>query len=171
MTEEEKKQAEAKKLEVKVINRKIEEHREQIKLLLERKRELKERHGKKKWDESTPLFKFVKTSQSDVFNVMLKNWGPYLKEIIGTNVKKVNYFKFDLSKARNKAIIIRSLKIAQTHDPIVFTLSERGLSSYLSEHSNLGSASSIKKALQRCDLKKWGHNNSAAYVTVENADV
>ena len=170
MAKKKTKQVEDWKLEVKEINRQVKEHREEIKQLLERKRELNEQHGKKKWDDTTPLFEFVNTNQADVYNEMLKGWEPYLKEKIGTNVKKHNYFKFDLMKARDKAIVIRYLKKAQTHDPEVFTLSERGLCSYLSEHSNLGTDSCIKKALQRCDLKKWGHNNTTSYVTEENAD-
>lgn len=159
------KQKKAWELEVEDIDR-------QIKQLRERKRKLKEQHGvKPKWDDSTPLFEFVNRTQIDRFNNMLKGWEPFLKEKIGTNVKKQNFFKFDLTKASDMAIVIRYLKIAQTHDPKVFILSERGLCSYLSEHSKLGSADRIRKALQRCDLDKWGQKNADKYVPAENADV
>ena len=159
-------------LEVEEINRQIKELRKLIKQRQERKRELKEQHGvKPKWDVSTPFFKFVNETQIDRYNDMLKGWEPYLKEGIGTNIKKHNYFKFDLKKAGDMAIVIRYLKKAQTHDPKVFILSERGLCSYLSEHSNLGSVDRIKKALQRCNLEKWGHNNKDRYVPAEKADV
>ena len=173
-----KKLAEAEKKEIEANNRTIKENNCMIKalqaenrLLRNRNRVLKGQHGKNDWNDSTPLFRFVNLNKSDAFNAMLKGWEPFLKKKIGTRIKSVSYFDFDLRGAANKTTIIRHLKKALSYDPKVFTLSERKLCAYLSEHSNLGGTACIKKALQRCDLKKWGHKIEETYVPAENADV
>lgn len=173
-----KKLAEAEKKEIEANNRTIKENNCMIKalqaenrLLRNRNRVLKGQHGKNDWNDSTPLFRFVNLNKSDAFNAMLKGWEPFLQKKIGTRIKSVSYFDFDLRGAANKTTIIRHLKKAMIHDPKVFTLSERKLCSYLSEHSNLGRADCIRKALQRCNLRKWGHKIEGTYVPAGNADV
>ena len=172
-----KKQKKAWELEIVECNLRKKELREEMRQLQKRIDEIKMQHGMKmKWNRTTPMIKFVRLNQVEAYNAMLKGWEPFLMEKIGANIKNVNYFKFDLSKVRNKFAIIRYLKIALTHSPTVFmlsdnkSLSQRELCLYLSEHSNLGSADCIRKALQRCDLEKWGHKNDEGYVSAEKAD-
>ena len=161
MAKKKTKQVEAWKLEVKEINRQVKEHREEIKQLLERKRELNEQHGKKKWDDTTPLFEFVNMTQFERFNEMLKGWEPFLKEKIGINIKKHHYFRFNLSESDNKKEILKFLKKAQEGLVPVFWLNDKPMSMrqlflYFERHSNLGSAEGIKSALRERGVQKSG---------------
>ena len=148
------KKAEAWKLEVNEIDRQIRELLErkkqiqdEVEELRERKRELKKGNKKKRtlvWNEETPMIKLIHLDQLDRFKEMLNVWQEYCEEEIIVNT--TSYFHFS---TKNKHRIIAVLKKLLYSEIPVFNVSMEQVYLYLSQHSNLGKASAIKKAVQR----------------------
>lgn len=141
-------EAKACRVEIDEINRQVREHREEIQKLLARKKEIEEGHRKKRrplsWDGDTPMTKLIYMSQFERLKIIFDEWQEYSTTTIVP--KRSAHFEFDLA---HKKIIVLALKDAWEGSIPLFKISQKQVLEYLSEHSNLGKADSLKKILYR----------------------
>ena len=157
--EKKNKKAEARKIEIKEIDRQINEFAEKIKLNLEenkeyrksieelksRKRKLKN-HGKSpfSWDNDTPMIKLIDMSQLHKFKKLFDIWQQFSDEKLDLKTTA----RFVLKLAHKKEIVLALDETWKDGVPL-FKVSERQVLIYLSEHSNLGKAETLKKIISR----------------------
>ena len=118
-----------------------------INQLRERKQKLIAQHRKKRkptWDSETPLYRLVNLQQFANYQLMIAEWQKRTTDTL--DPRKTTFFSFP---PHLKHYVFRALATALAITPAVFHVSTLQLCHYLAEHSNLGTAESIKKALQR----------------------
>ena len=125
----------------------ISQCRENIKVLRAQRQAVIEQHRKRRrrqWDDDTPMWKMVNLQEREVFNNLIMKWQEHTEDtLIPSKTTNICFFlKF-------KWHIIRALAIALAYNPPVFKVSTLQLCEYLARHTNLGTAESIRKGLQR----------------------
>ncbi|MBR0262654.1 MAG: hypothetical protein IJQ60_02085 [Prevotella sp.] len=160
------KEAGAKKIKIEEINRLIGELWERIKLnqeeikesrkaieeLESRKRKLRNLGNKTfSWDEDTPMIKLINMSQLHKLKKLFDIWQNSSDEKL--DLKTTARFEFNLA---NKKQILLALDETWKDDTSLFKISQRQVLMYLSEHSNLGKADTLKKIIYRNTIKKVG---------------
>jgi hypothetical protein len=140
--------------EVAQIDLQIREHQTVINQLRQCKRELIAAHRKKRkpsWNDETPLYRLINLQQFEYYQLMIAEWQKRTTETL--NPRKTTFFTFP---PHLKHYVFHALAAALATTPPVFKVSTLQLCHYLAGHSDLGSAESIKKALQR--IKNKGEN-------------
>lgn len=133
--------------EVAAIDLQIREHQTVINQLKARRREILEKHKKRRrclWDENSPFIRLVNLSQLEQYKALIREWQKRSTEII--DPLKTSHFTF---LPNRKYYVTRTLANMLSRTPPVFKVSTLQLCQYLSEHSNLGSVDAIRKAVQR----------------------
>ena len=123
----------------------------------ERLRQLAQPQRKKKrrsplWDDDTPLIRLADPTQLDTLLTMIREWEKH-NNGIPIPVKTTTHIQFP---PNSKHYIVSALADVLGHTPQVFRISTLQLCRYLAAHTNLGTADSIRKAIQRVS-KKLGH--------------
>ena len=138
--------------EVAEIDLQIREHQTVINQLKARRREILEKHKKRRrclWDENSPFIRLVNLSQLEQYKALIREWQKRSTEII--DPLKTSHFTF---LPKRKYYVTGTLANMLSQTPPVFKVSTLQLCRYLSEHSNLGSVDAIRKAIQRVQ-KSW----------------
>ena len=133
--------------EVAQIDLQIREHQTVINQLRQRKRELTAAHRKKRkpvWNDETPLYRLVNLQQFAYYQLMIAEWQKRTTETL--DPRKTTFFSFP---PHLKHYVFRALATALVTTPPVFTVSTLQLCHYLAEHSDLGDALAIHRAVYR----------------------
>lgn len=119
--------------------------------LRQRKRELIAAHRKKRkptWNDETPLYQLTNLQQFGYYQLMIAEWQKRTTETL--NPLKTTFFTFP---PHLKHYVFCALAAALATTPPVFTVSTLRLCRYLAEHSNLGDALAIHRAVYRAKNK------------------
>ncbi len=133
--------------EVAAIDLQISELQTVINQLKARRREILEKHKKRRrclWDSDTPMRKLVPLAFESQFITMMKEWEKHTTHTI--QPMKASHFNF---VQEQKWYVIRALAVLLVKDWHVFKVSTSELCRYLESHSNLGSQEAIRKAVLR----------------------
>ena len=133
--------------EIAAINLQIREHQAAIKQLRAHKREILEKHKKRRrclWDKDTPMRKLVSSTFEPQFVAMMKEWEKHTTQ----DIQPMKTYHFHFVQER-KWYAIRALALMLMRDKHTFKVSTSELCRYLSIHSNLGTPEAIRKAIQR----------------------
>lgn len=145
--EKNKKGLEAWQEEIKEIDLQIREHQTVINQLRERKQKLIAAHRKKRkpaWDSETPLYRLVNLQQYGYYQLMIAEWQKRTTD--NFDPRKTAFFTFP---PHLKHYVFRALATALALTPAVFHVSTLQLCHYLAEHSDLGDALAIHRAVYR----------------------
>jgi hypothetical protein len=118
-----------------------------INQLRERKQKLIAAHQKKRkpaWDNETPLYRLVNLQQFAYYQLMIAEWQKRTTDTL--DPRKTTFFSFP---PHLKHYVFHALATALAITPAVFHVSTLQLCHYLAEHSNLGDALAIHRAVYR----------------------
>jgi hypothetical protein len=118
-----------------------------INQLRERKQKLIAAHRKKRkpaWDDETPLYRLLNLQQFAYYQLMIAEWQKRTTDTL--DPRKTTFFSFP---PHLKHYVFHALATALAITPAVFHVSTLQLCHYLAEHSNLGDALAIHRAVYR----------------------
>ena len=133
--------------EVAAIDLQIRELQTVINQLKARRREIIEKHKKRRrclWDADTPMRKLVPLAFESQFITMMKEWEKHTTHTI--RPMKTSHFTFVQERKKH---VIWALAMMLMKDKHVFKVSILQLCKYLESHSNLGSQETIRKSILR----------------------
>jgi hypothetical protein len=118
-----------------------------INQLRERKQKLIAAHRKKRkpaWDDETPLYRLLNLQQFAYYQLMIAEWQKRTTDTL--DPRTTTFFSFP---PHLKHYVFHALATALAITPAVFHVSTLQLCHYLAEHSNLGDALAIHRAVYR----------------------
>ena len=125
----------------------ISHSKENIMQLRSQRQDIIERHRKRRrrpWDDKTPMSRLVNLHEREAFNNLMNKWQQLTEEnLIPSKTMNITFvLKF-------KWYVLRALAQVIDQNPTVFKVSTLQLCEYMAQHTNLGTADSIRKGLQR----------------------
>ena len=125
----------------------ISHSKENIMQLRSQRQDIIERHRKRRrrpWDDKTPMSRLVNLHEREAFNNLMNKWQQLTEEnLIPSKTINITFvLKF-------KWYVLRALAQVIDQNPTVFKVSTLHASESIAQHTNLGTADSIRKGLQR----------------------